>query len=102
LFKEKNTRNKIIFSIGSKLLSSPTATFFLDPFIPKIASFYLNQNFKKWKSKGILESYQFDVQRTERLTYKICLHVLAKKKETQKVIADYLEKYIGAFMKGIF
>jgi hypothetical protein len=44
---------KILFNVASKLLSSPIATFFFDPLIPKLISIYLSQNLKKWKRKGI-------------------------------------------------
>lgn len=93
---------KILFNAASKLLSSPIATFFFDPLIPKLISVYLSQNLKKWKRKGILESYQFDVQRIGRLCYKIRLHVLAEKKETNKVLADYVMKLLGSYLKDLF
>jgi hypothetical protein len=99
--KEKSFRTKILRKVTSKMLSSHLATFFFDPIIPKIISFYLSQSLNKWKHSGILESYDVEVQRISKLYYYVGLHVLAKKKETRKVLVDYVSKLLDSFVADL-
>jgi hypothetical protein len=92
----------MLVRVSSKLLSNPITSFFLDPIIPKIISIYLSQKLSEWKSNGLLESYEVKVQRISRLCYNIRLHVLAKKRETKKVLADYISKLLGTYLADLF
>jgi hypothetical protein len=90
--------SKMLLRISSKLLSNSIATFIFDPFIPKLISFYLSQNLKKWKSNGTLKDYNVEVQRIGRLSYGIRFHIIAKKKETNKLLLDYISKFLATFL----
>lgn len=88
----------MLLRVSSKLLSNSIASFFLDPFIPKLISFYLSQNLNKWKSNGTLKDYTVEVQRLGRLSYGIRFHIIAKKKETNKFLLDYISKFLATFL----
>ena len=94
----KNRQNKIIQYTTKRLLSNRWAVLLLDPFIPRLLSFYLSRSLKKWRKQRILENYEVKVQRVSRLCYEVNLHVLAKKSETQKVITQYIQRTFKSLM----
>ena len=88
----------MLLRVSSKLLSNSVATFFLDPLIPKLVSFYLSRNLNKWKRNGTLRDFNVEVQRIGRLSYGIRFHIIAKKKETNKFLLDYVSKFLATFL----
>ncbi len=93
--KRKEQIKTVLFTTGVKVLSNPLATFFLDPLIPKLISVYLSQSLNKWVRNGLLKSYEIEVQRIDRLYYKVCLHALARKKETKDALIAYISDFLG-------
>jgi hypothetical protein len=77
-----------------KVLSSPTATFLLDPFIPRIVVVYLWFSLRKWRKQGVIERYHIHVERIGKLRYSFHLQVDTRKKETHRAIVDFV---LGAF-----
>ena len=88
----------MLLRIGSKLLSNSVATFFFDPLIPKLISFYLSQTLNKWKRNGTIKDYNVEVQRIGRLYYSLRFHIIAKKKETNKFLLGYISKFLATFL----
>jgi hypothetical protein len=99
LVQNKKQPNQAIFKLIAKLLFNPVTTFFLDPVIPKLVSVYLHQYLNRWKQKGLIKTYEVEVQRLGRLTYKIGLHMLAGKKETKTAIINYITSNIEKMLK---
>ncbi len=91
--KERQKRNHIDAILH--LLINPITLFWADPLLPRVISFQLSKTLKQLKNNGILEGYKLEVQRTGRLCYKLHLHVSAKKKETNKLLINYVSKLLG-------
>ena len=94
----RSVTSRMLLRVSSKLLSNSVATFFLDPFIPKLISFYLSRNLNGWKRNGTLKDYTVDVRRIGRLSYGVHFHIIAKKKETNKLLLDYISKFLATFL----
>lgn len=82
-----------------RVLSSPTATFLLDPFIPRIVSIYLWFSLSKWRKQGIIQCYHLRIERIGKLRYDFQLKLDAKKKETHRAIIDLVLHSLGATSK---
>ena len=94
----KSFRSRMLPRVSSKLLSNSVATFLFDPLIPKLISFYLSQNLNKLKSNGTIKDYNFEVKRIGRLYYSFRFHIIAKKKETNKFLLNYISKFLTTFL----
>ena len=91
---QQKGQSKILSKTAAKLLSTPFATFFLDPIIPKVVSIYLRQYLNRWKKNGLLKDYEVEVQRVGRLQYRVKLRALAAKKETKIAALNYISSNI--------
>lgn len=99
--QNKKQPNPVLLKLVSKLMSNPVVQFFLDPVIPKIVIFYLHQYLGRWKKNGLIKNYEVEVQRVGRLQYKIRLHALASKKETNTTVLNYVSSNIEKMLKQI-
>jgi hypothetical protein len=97
--QNKKQPNKLLLKLVSKLLANRVVQFFLDPVIPKLVTFYLHQYLNRWKKKGLIKNYVVEVQRVGRLYYKIRLHALAIKKETNTTILNYATNKVEEILK---
>lgn len=90
---------RALFTIAPKLLSSPTFTSFMDPFLPRLIVFFCSFNLRKWRNQGLIERYQVNVQRMGKLCYDIHLQLDAKKADTHRAIVDFIQRSIGFLAK---
>ncbi len=96
---EPHTPNPL-FVVGTKILASYPVLFLADPFVPQLLTKIMSKNLEKWKTKGLLTSYRFKVERSSRLTYRIQLHLWVSKNETQKMITDYINQLLAPINKN--
>jgi hypothetical protein len=83
----------------SKLFANPVVQFFLDPVIPKLVIFYLQQYLNRWKKKGLIKNYKVEVQHLGKLYYKIGLHAQAVEKQTNIAVLNYISSTIEKMLK---
>jgi hypothetical protein len=89
-----------IFLVAAKIIASRPAMFLADPFIPGILTNALSENLEKLKNNGLLESYQFKVERLSRLTYCLEVHVSVSKQETRKIVLRYINQLVEPLVKN--
>lgn len=97
--KQRSSGTSIIQKLVPKVLASPTATFLLDPFIPKLIVIYLYFSLSKWRKQGIIERYHVRVERIGKLRYDFHLQMDAHKKETHRAILDVVLRSFGLSSK---
>lgn len=85
--------------IAPKLLSSPTFTSLIDPFLPRLIVFFCSFNLRKWRNQGLIERYQINVQRMGKLCYDIHLQLDAKKADTHRAIVDFIQRSLNFHTK---
>jgi hypothetical protein len=95
-------QRKKIFTRILPLLINPITLFCVDPFLPKLISFYLSRSLRQLKSSGVIGGYKLEVQRAGRLCYKVTLHVLAEKKETNRFLINYISKLFNQYLSENF
>lgn len=96
---QTNQSNPVIYKLLSDTLSNSVVQFFLDPVIPKLVTTYLTIYLNSWKKKGIIKNYEVNVQRLDKLYYKIGLQAYASKKETNITLLNYLSSNIEKILK---